>query len=253
MPKQPNQQIERRYLAQEFRVSKDSGSPKINGYAAKFGVRSEDLGGWVEVIALDAFDAALADNPDVRGLFNHDANLILGRTTSGTLKLSVDKVGLAYEISPPDTQVARDLLISMERGDITQSSFGFICMDAAWGYDEVTGMDVRTVKQALLFDVSPVTYPAYTDTTSEARSLPSDMPVEVRSKLTASKPEKRDDSDDDDCDCDCAQCESGACELCSNDDCDDDDCDCQEDRSAHNASENRKLAIRIALRQRGVK
>ncbi len=244
-------QIERRFITHEFRVSSDSGKPKIQGYAALFGVRSDplsgDLMGWVEVIAPNAFDASLATSPDVRALFNHDPNLILGRTASGTLKLTKDDTGLAYEIDPPDTQVARDLIISMQRGDISQSSFGFICLDASWGYDEVNGVEVRTVKEAILFDVSPVTYPAYLDTTSQARSMPADMPVEVRSRLAAQKPEKRDNADG--CDCDCGQCVAGACELCSNDDCDDEFCSCQEQRSLRSAEANAnlKLAIELAL------
>lgn len=237
--------IERRFLSQEFRVSKKDGSPKINGYAALYGVRSENFGGWVEVIAPDAFDACLAATPDVRALFNHDANLILGRTRSGTLKLTSDATGLAYEILPPETQVARDLIISMERGDISQSSFGFVCTDAAWGYDEVNGLDIRTVKQATLFDVSPVTYPAYNDTTSEARSLPPDMPVEVRSKLAASMPEKRASNNGNGCECDCTQCMADACGLCSDEDCNDPNCAAE--RSLINADANRVMAIRVAI------
>jgi len=241
-------QLERRTIPCEFRVAKDSGKATIFGYAAKFGVRSEDLGGWVEVLAPDCFTANLATKPDVRALFNHDPSQILGRTTAGTLTLSEDRVGLAYEVDPPDTTVARDLMVSMSRGDVSQSSFGFICTDAAWGFDEVNGLDIRTVKTAELFDVSPVTYPAYTDATSGVRSLPGDMPVEVRTKLAAIKPEKRDDpTEDPSCSCECAQCEADTCNLCSNDDCDDEFCSCQEGRAAHNASENHKRSIRIAL------
>jgi hypothetical protein len=134
---------------------------------------------------------------------------------------------------------------------VNQSSFGFICTDAAWAYDALTGMDIRTVKSADLFDVSPVTFPAYSQATSGVRSLPGDMPVEVRAKLTA----KRDDpdadpkDDDPDCECDCAQCEAGSCGLCSNDECDDENCSdaCKDSRAAHIASENHKRWIRIAL------
>ena len=221
MPKQ-TKHIEQRTIPCEFRVSSDSGKSTIFGYAAKFGVRSADLGGWCEIIAPDAFKASLASNPDVRGLFNHNPDHILGRTTAGTMRLSTDDTGLAYEIDPPDTQVARDLMVSMQRGDISQSSFGFVCNDASWGYDQATGMDVRTVKQAELFDCSPVTYPAYPDATSGVRSLPSDMPVEVRSKLAA-KYSKRDSSAET-CQCDCPQCQGGDCGICSDPDCDDASC-----------------------------
>ena len=182
MSKQLNT-LERRTIPCAFRISSDTDKPVIYGYAAKFGVRSDDLGGWVEVIAPTAFDAHLATNPDVRALFNHDANLILGRTSAGTLKVSKDDVGVGYEIDPPDTTAGRDLVTSMKRGDVSQSSFGFMCQDASWDYDEVKGIDVRTVKQAQLTDVSPVVFPAYPQATSGVRSLPADMPLEVRSKI----------------------------------------------------------------------
>lgn len=174
--------MERRYLAHEFRVS-DDATPTIYGYAAKFGVRSEDLGGWVEVLSPTCFDACLATNPDVRALFNHDPNLILGRTSAGTAKLTKDATGLAFEVIPPDTQAARDLIVSMRRKDINQSSFAFTCDNAVWSYDEVSGLEIRTVLAATLYDVSPVTYPAYAQATSGVRCLPADVPVEVRSRL----------------------------------------------------------------------
>ena len=243
--------IERRYITLAVRAAGDAGeSPKITGYAALFGTRSEDLGGWVEVINPNAFDEDLASSPDVRALFNHDPNLVLGRTVSKTLTLTTDETGLAYSIDPPETQYARDLVAVMKRGDVSQSSFGFICLDASWGYDEVTGQDIRTVLKAQLFDVSPVTYPAYTATSSEARALPADMPLEVRAKLTDAAPaeapkETRDDGtqDDDDCQCDCAQCMADSCGICSNDDCSDPNCDCQDSRS----QKLHELRLKLAL------
>lgn len=246
-----SKKVEHRSVVHEFRVSDENGSPKIVGYATKFGVRSQDLGGWVEVIAPGAFDECLANNPDVRALFNHNPSAILGRTVSGTLRLSVDDTGLSYEVEPPDTQLARDLVVSMKRGDVNQSSFGFVCQDAAWGFDEVAGVDIRTVKKAELFDVSPVTYPAYLDATSGVRSLPGDMPQEVRSRIGAKRPpkEKRVDPDDDGaCQCDCDECQAGNCSDCSDPDCDCPDCHCgDEDRSLRNADEGRRLAIRRGM------
>jgi HK97 family phage prohead protease len=242
-----NKQIEQRTIPCEFRVSSDSGKSTIFGYAAKFGVRSADLGGWVEVIAPDAFKASLATNPDVRGLFNHNPDHILGRTTAGTMRLSTDEVGLSYEIDPPDTQVSRDLMVSMQRGDISQSSFGFVCQDASWSYDEASGMEVRTVKQAELFDCSPVTYPAYPDATSGVRSLPADMPIEVRSRLAAVKAEKRDDPDaDPSCRCSCGQCQAGSCGICSDPDCDDEYCSsCPMGEEARDWKRNTEIRLRM--------
>src|ERR1039457_5103888 len=84
----------------------DSDSPKITGYAAVFNSPSEDMG-FVELIEKRAFDKTLASKADVRALFNHNADAVLGRTTSGTLRLITDAKGLKYEIDPPDTQAAR--------------------------------------------------------------------------------------------------------------------------------------------------
>ena len=100
-----------------------AGAPKIAGYAAVFNMRSDLLGGFfVELIAPGAFDDVLAQ--DTRGLFNHDPNFLLGRTVSGTLRLSVDERGLSYEIDTPDTLTIRDLVVApIARGDMSGSSF----------------------------------------------------------------------------------------------------------------------------------
>ncbi len=146
--------------------------PKIVGYAAKFNQRSRNMGGFVEIISPGAFDDVLED--DVRGLFNHDSNIVLGRTISGTCQLTVDDIGLRYEITPPDTQTVRDLVIEpIKRGDINGSSFAFQLRSDGQSWDEDDdGVYVRTIsKVARLKDVSPVTYPAYDDTDSAVRSL----------------------------------------------------------------------------------
>lgn len=143
--------------------------PIIRGHAAVFNRLSEDLGGFREKIAPGAFDRVLGD--DVRALFNHDPNMILGRTASGTLRLSQDRTGLRYEIDPPDTQIGRDLTVSVRRGDISQSSFAFVVDEDSFEEDE-RGRVVRTIKRIKrLLDVSPVTYPAYPDAAVGIHSL----------------------------------------------------------------------------------
>ena len=147
----------------------DDGQQRISGYAAVFNTLSENLGGFREQIAPGAFDPVMGD--DVRALFNHEPHLILGRTTADTLQLELDATGLRYRIDPPDTQYARDLVKSIERQDVTQSSFAFRVADDSWDEDD-DGRLVRTIKQfKRLYDISPVTYPAYPDTTVAARSL----------------------------------------------------------------------------------
>jgi hypothetical protein len=144
----------------------------IRGYAARFNSPSQPIGGrFVEQIAPGAFDDVLGD--DVRALINHDPSLILGRSVAGTLRLSVDGQGLAYEVDLPDVGYARDLATSIARGDINQSSFGFsLELDGEeWSRGE-GGMKVRTItKVKRLYDVSPVTYPAYAEATVGLRSL----------------------------------------------------------------------------------
>lgn len=135
----------------------------IRGYAAKYNVQSELMWDFREVIAPGAFDTVLQD--DVRALFNHDPNLILGRTTSNTLRLSVDNVGLIYEVDLPDVGYARDLAASIDRGDVSQSSFQFVVPVGGDNYSQLPdGTYLRTItKFERLYDVSPVTFPAYPD------------------------------------------------------------------------------------------
>lgn len=161
----------REHLFFEVRADRaDDGKARLVGYAAKFNTFSEILGGWFrEKIAPGAFkDAILTD--DVRALWNHDANFVLGRNRSGTLRLAEDENGLAIEIYPPDTQLVRDMVLApIERGDVNQMSFGFEANSEAW--DWAKDPAERTLLAVSLFDVSPVTYPAYRDTEIALRSL----------------------------------------------------------------------------------
>ena len=153
-------QMEKRFynIKLEKRNDGSKTTPVVVGHAAVFDTLSEDLGGFQERINKNAFDEVL-DN-DVRAFFNHDPNHLLARVSSGTLKLSVDEKGLKYEFSVPDTSTGRDLLVSMERGDISQSSFAFTIDDDSW--DKENGRDIRTInKVKRLYDVSPVSIPAY--------------------------------------------------------------------------------------------
>jgi len=157
--------IERR-VATQLPELRSNGVDVITGYAATFNALSEELWGFREQIAPGAFDDVLAD--DVRALFNHDPNFVLGRTTAKTLAISVDQTGLRNEITPPDTQWARDLMTSMKRGDITQQSFAFTVKNDSWEWNKETDLVTRTIlKLERLYDVSIVTYPAYPQTTAQ--------------------------------------------------------------------------------------
>jgi hypothetical protein len=152
----------------EFRVSREGKEARLVGHAAVFNQVGD--GGWFrEQIRPGAFAESIP-NDDVRALFNHDPNFVLGRNKAGTLKLSEDDVGLVSEITPPDTQQARDLLVSIERGDITQMSFAFETLVEEWVKGEGKEPDLRTLVKVRLYDVSPVTYPFYDGTDIAVRS-----------------------------------------------------------------------------------
>lgn len=162
-------EIERRFTPGRVELRSEDGKPAVmRGTAAVFNVRSENFGSeqqpFFEEIAPGAFDEVLKD--DVRALFNHDANLILARSKggAGTLRLSVDSTGLVYEAELPDTSYARDLKVSLDRGDVDQSSFAFTVAGHKYEERHENGKTVRIrtiTKIARLYDVSPVTYPAY--------------------------------------------------------------------------------------------
>lgn len=164
---------ERRFVAfDELCVEqREDGKRMIRGHAAVFNQLSEDLGGFREQIAPGAFAEAIKSD-DVRALFNHNPDYILGRNLSKTLRLVEDARGLAIEIDPPDTQIARDLMVSMERGDVTQMSFAFSVRPNGqnWAKDDA-GQVVRTLTKVRLYDVSPVVYPAYPQTDVAVRAL----------------------------------------------------------------------------------
>lgn len=163
--------IERRVVSTEFRlIEKNNGKQKIEGYSAVFDKWSETLGWFREKIEKGAFTRALKTS-DARALFNHDSNLILGREVSKTLKLSQDDSGLYMELDPPNTTYANDLLESIRRGDVREQSFGFTISSDTWE-DEEKPIASRTINIVnRLYDVSPVTFPAYPDTDIAMRSF----------------------------------------------------------------------------------
>ena len=158
----PNKEV-RTFDVQDLELRMDGDKPTVVGYGAVFNSMSNDLGGFREFISPNAFEGRLED--DVRFLVNHDANLILARTTNGTLRLSVDEKGLRYEADMPNTSTARDLMELLKNGTISQSSFAFTVEEDSWEVKD--GMNIRTIdKVSQLYDVSSVTYPAYNQASS---------------------------------------------------------------------------------------
>ena len=155
----------------EIRINESDGGMCIEGHAAVFDSWSETLGGifpFKEKVRKGAFAESIGRD-DIRALFNHDPNYVLGRNRAGTLELVEDDVGLRVCITPPDTSWARDITTSIRRGDISQMSIGFVVEDDEWSSKD--GIDTRELKKVRLFDVSPVTFPAYTATDVGVRAM----------------------------------------------------------------------------------
>jgi len=150
-------------------VALEPESRIASGYAAVFGRRSLDLGGFTEMIDPDAFTRTV-QQADVVALWDHDERHLLGRVASGTLRLSIDARGLAYELDLPDTSTGRDLAELLRRGDVRGSSFGFRTVRDEWHQDD-DGAVTRTLLEVALIDVSPVARPAYPDTDAALRDI----------------------------------------------------------------------------------
>jgi len=191
--KAPQREVRMTVTDLEVRASSGSdGGKTIAGHAARFDSPSEILVDWWEgafreVIDAGAFSKTLEEPPDVRALINHDPNLVLGRSASETLRLEQDDEGLAFEIDAPDTTFARDLEVSMDRGDINQMSFAFRTIKDSWGEDH-DGIPLRHLQEVSLRDgdVSVVTYPAYQATDAAFRALQAGMtPAPVLERIVA--------------------------------------------------------------------
>ena len=158
--------MERR-IAIELR--KASGT-KLEGYAAVVNTASEDLGGFTEVIRPGAFRRTLLENKDILALFDHDTRAVLGRTSAGTVRLNEDAKGLHFEIDMPATTLGRDLMVSVERGDIRGASFSFKAREDRW----TQGNDGKMLRELLdvdLFEITVTAVPAYADTEVARRTL----------------------------------------------------------------------------------
>lgn len=176
----------RKVFRAEVRAAEVGGKKQLKGYAAKYGVRSHLIGQkFREVISRGAFDRVVSKRGDTVALINHDSNFPLGRTSTGTLRLRSDSVGLAYELDLGNQSYAQDLYQSVQRGDINGCSFAFLLnkgIDDSWDFDE-DSMPLRTVSNFTeLPDISFVTNPAYPETTIDPRGLQLLAAAEVRAR-----------------------------------------------------------------------
>lgn len=163
-------------------ATKPDSPSLIQGYGAVF-YNAADPGTeywlWndvVERVMPGAFDNVLANTPDIRGLFNHDVNFVLGRTLAGTCRVSVDAIGLKYECDEsPDDPTWLGVAQKISRGDVSGSSYSFIPKTITWEETRVNDSTVyiRWIKEVeVVFDVGPVTFPAFTAATSSRSDDP---------------------------------------------------------------------------------
>lgn len=163
--------IERRSTA-ELRAAGTPTSPRLHGYAAVYDSESQDLGGFTEVIRAGAFKRTLQDNAsDPLALVHHMPHLVLGRRSAGTLRLNEDAKGLAFEIDVPNTQTGRDILTSVQRGDIRGASFAFTVPKDGDSWNVRGGNVLRELRDVDLFEISLTAAPAYQDTQVAQRAF----------------------------------------------------------------------------------
>jgi hypothetical protein len=152
----------------EIRVAEDDDGFDIRGVAAVYD-KPTDMGWYKEKVAQGTFaDTISAD--DIRSCFNHDMNLILGRNRSGTLRIEDRDDGLHFSVKSPKTSYAEDLKESVKRGDVDGCSFMFITQEDSWDQTDPK-MPIRTLQKCKLFELGPVTIPAYPQTSVYARGM----------------------------------------------------------------------------------
>jgi HK97 family phage prohead protease len=207
--RQHTNKFEIRTAPEEMRVSQDaSGNRTVSGYAVLWNTPSNDLG-FIEKVTPGAFKDSLAAN-DVRLLKEHKPEMLLARTSSGTLTLAEDQKGLKFAATLPNSPLGQDVAESLERRDLQGMSFGFRAIKQAWGKNN--GQATRTLHKCALSEISIVGNPAYAQTSVDLRSIPE----EYRSLVTR--------SNDDGCECDCDACMDDDCDNCSMADCEDAQC-----------------------------
>jgi HK97 family phage prohead protease len=163
---------ELRYMPfEEWELREEANKPpKLVGYASVFNQEAIIFGMWREKVAQGAFKKTIKES-DIRALWNHNTDLVLGRNKSGTLSLAEDDRGLTVEIIPPDTQAGRDALTSIKRGDVSQMSIAFQIIKQEWlTPEDKKELPLRTIREMKLYEVSPVTFPAFEQTSISARS-----------------------------------------------------------------------------------
>lgn len=250
--------VERRVLRGSQVRAKDGDKPGLVGVASVYN-QDYDNGWFIEHVLPGAFTRVLGEDPDVRCLFNHNPDNLLARTKSGTMRLADSADGLTYDADTnAETTVGRDVQAMVDRGDLDGCSIGFTVAKQTWREEKqedgslIVHRDI--VEFDALYDVGPVTYPAFTGTSVGTRSLwPQGVPAEIRSHVVAlragtpdaAQPAAQKRSEEEECDCPCSACEDGNCADCNCDGCDSQECSNEECRCG---DDERKLRMSMRLR-----
>ena len=154
----------------EVRKAEDTSEKVVKGYINKFNTRSQYMG-FYEEVSTGSFDKTLADGHNIFAMFNHDSNKILGSTRANSLKLSVDEIGLAFELRINDKiSYASDLYELVQEGSVDGCSFGFYVLDDSWQTTS-EGIDLRIIKEIELIETTITPFPAYLDSVASCRSF----------------------------------------------------------------------------------
>jgi HK97 family phage prohead protease len=218
----------------EVREQKN-GEKKLSGYAVVFNSPADIGGDFTEIVAPGAFTRTLKEDDQVM-LRDHRSELLLGRVSAGTLRLSQDRIGLAFEVSPlPKTEVGLDTYENVRLKNLKGCSFGFYVRDDTWTQDSA-GKLTRILNDIQLAEVTLTAFPAYDSTSVDVRSVRAKRLAKSKNVLDLDDdPDNGDDDSGDDCNCDCLACGDGRCEDCTDPECDDDNClGCaNQERAAH--------------------
>jgi HK97 family phage prohead protease len=161
--------MELRYIsATEIRIGGTADAPTIEGIGIVYNSLSSDLGGFREIVKPGA--VRNLSGGDIRGRYNHE--MVLGRTKSGTMKLSDESTGVRYEITPPSTAAARHVVEAVRRGDVSGSSFAFRTISDNWRKEN--GETIRELTAIEISDIGPVDFPAYPTTSASVRDMTPD-------------------------------------------------------------------------------
>lgn len=175
---------ERRTANEGVELREEGDNLTAVGYASVFN-KTYAIPGFVERVAPGAFRKTVGE-ADVRALFNHEADHLLGRVSSGTLRMEEDDKGLRYEIDLPPTQLGRDTAALLRRGDLAGSSMGFRVLKDDWSETD-DGYPLRTIQEVALRDVGPVTFPASSATEASLRSLAEQRNLDLDEVVDAAK------------------------------------------------------------------